>query len=40
MAWIDQTTKTLKVSMEEFKQKQTQGQKDIRTFFTQTKKSQ
>jgi len=29
MEWIDHTTKTIKVSMEDFKKKQTQGQKDI-----------
>ena len=40
MTWIEQTTKTIKVSMEDFRQKQTHGQKDIRKFFTKTKKSQ
>ena len=33
MTWISQTTRTMKVSMEEFKNKQTTGQRDIREFF-------
>ena len=40
MTWIDQTTQTLKVSMDDYRQKQTHGQKDIRNFFTKQKKSQ
>ena len=33
MTWIENTTKTMKVSMEEHNIKQTTGQKDIRQFF-------
>ena len=33
MTWITHTSRTMKVSMEEFNRKQTSGQKDIRTFF-------
>ena len=40
MTWIENTTKTMKVSMEEFQRKQTTGQKDIRQFFTHKTKSQ
>ena len=29
MTWIDQTTKAIKVSMDDYRNKQTQGQKDI-----------
>ena len=42
MTWIEQTTKTMKVSMEEHRKKMEDGQKDIRQFFqkqkTKTKK--
>jgi len=40
MAWVSNTTKTMKVSMAEYHDKQTQGQKDIRKFFTNRKQSQ
>ena len=36
MTWIAQTTKTLKVSTEEYETKQTTGQRDIRQFFSYT----
>jgi len=34
MRWIEQTTKTMKVSMADYENKQTTGQKDIRHFFS------
>ena len=40
MAWVSNTTKTMKVSMAEYHDKQTQGQKDIRQFFTNQKQLQ
>ena len=40
MTWVTNTTRTMKVSMEEFAQKQTTGQRDIRQFFQKRKKSQ
>ena len=39
MAWITQTTKTMKVSMETYQNNQTTGQKDIRTFFSRKNQS-
>jgi len=39
MAWIAQTTKTMKVSMETYQNHQTTGQQDIRKFFTATSRS-
>ena len=33
VAWIEHTTKTMKVSMEDYAQKQKTGQRDIRQFF-------
>ena len=39
MTWITNTTKTLKVSMEDFQRKQHTGQKDIRQYFTKQNKS-
>ena len=35
VAWIEHTTKTMKVSMEDYVQKQKTGQRDIRQFFGQ-----
>ena len=40
MRWIEQTTKTMKVSMAEFEEKQKTGQQDIRKFFSQKLNSQ
>ena len=40
MTWIATTTKTMKVSIDEFKKKQTTGQKDIRQFFQKKSQSQ
>ena len=40
MTWIEQTTRTMKVSMDEYQQKQTTGQRDIRQFFEKRKDSQ
>ena len=34
MRWIEQTTKTMKVSMAKYENKQTTGQRDIRQFFS------
>ena len=34
MRWIEQTTKTMKVSMADYEHKQTTGQRDIRQFFS------
>ena len=39
MTWIDQTTKTMKVSMETYQRLQTTGQQDIRNFFTKAPQS-
>ena len=39
MLWITTTTKTMKVSMEEFQTKQTTGQRDIRQYFTKRSQS-
>ena len=39
MTWLTNTTRTMKVSMEEFEHKQTTGQRDIRQFFQKSKKS-
>ena len=39
MIWIETTTKTMKVSMEEFQNKKTTGQQDIRQFFTKRTQS-
>ena len=38
MNWIEQTTKTIKISLEDYEDKQTSGQRDIRQFFS-TKQS-
>ena len=40
MTWIEQTARTMKVSMEEYHKKQTTGQRDIRQFFEKRKDSQ
>jgi len=40
MTWLAQTTTTMKISMEEFRNKQKRGQKDTWQFFTKRKKSQ
>ena len=40
MTWIEQTTQTMKVSMEEYHKKQTTGQRDICQFFEKSKDSQ
>ena len=34
MNWIEQTTKTMKISSEDYEDKQTSGQRDIRQFFS------
>ena len=40
MTWLTQTTKTMKISMEQYTEKKTTGQQDIRKFFKTRKKSQ
>ena len=40
MTWLTQTTKTMKISMEEYAEKKTTGQQDIRKFFQTRQKSQ
>ena len=39
MTWITNTTKTMKVSMQEYQTKQTTGQRDIRQYFTKRTQS-
>ena len=40
MTWVTNTICTIKVSMEEFAEKQTTGQRDIRQYFQKCMKSQ
>ena len=37
MTWIEHTTRTMKVSMEDYQKKQTTGQRDIQQYFGKRK---
>ena len=40
MTWVTNTTRTMQVSMAEFAEKQTTGQRDIRQYFQKSTKAQ